>query len=80
MRKLRRITVDVEVDLDDVIEEMDDQDFIDILETRGYTVIDGIEEDFEKEDWNFLIEMLDKQPYHWYNNRVRDKLVQACYG
>jgi hypothetical protein len=78
----KTVTVDVDVFVDDVIDEMDDQDFIDILEGRGYTVRKdaAVVEAFEREDWQFLLEILDKQPETWYTRRVRDKLVEARYG
>ena len=77
----KTVTVDVDVFVDDVIDEMDDQDFIDILESRGYTVTKDVErEAFDREDWHFLLEMLDKQQVTWYNRRVRDKLMEACFG
>lgn len=58
-----------------------DQDLIDELSNRGYTVSkDPVPESFEREDWHFLLEMLDKNPQTWYTLRVRDKLLEACYG
>ena len=77
----KTVTVDVDVYVDDVIDGMDDQDFIDILEGRGYTVTkDPERESFDREDWHFLLDMLDKQESNWYNRRVRDKLMEACFG
>ena len=77
----KTVTVDVDVYVDDVINEMDDQDFIDILEGRGYTVSKEPEREwFDREDWHFLLDMLDKQESNWYNRRVRDKLMEACFG
>ena len=77
----KTVTVDVDVYVDDVIDEMDDQDFIDILESRGYTVSKDPERElFDREDWHFLIEMIDKNTETWYTRRVRDKLMEACFG
>jgi hypothetical protein len=77
----KTVTVDVDVFVDDVIDEMDDQDFIDILEGRGYTVTkEPVVEGFDREDWQFLLEMLDKNPQTWYTLRVRDKLLEARFG
>jgi hypothetical protein len=77
----KTVTVDVDVYVDDVIDEMDDQDFIDILEGRGYTVSkDPERESFEREDWQFLLEMLDKTPETWYTRRVREKVAEARFG
>ena len=77
----RTVTVDVDVYVDDVINEADDQELIDELNSRGYTVSkDPERETFDREDWRFLLEMLDKQEANWYNRRVRDKLLEACYA
>jgi hypothetical protein len=79
--KYKTVTVDVDVVVDDVIDEMDDQDFIDILEGRGYTVSKGANVDgFDREDWQFLIEIVDKQPVTWYTRRVREKLMAERIG
>jgi uncharacterized FlgJ-related protein len=76
----KTVTVDVDVFVDDIIDEMDDQDFIDILESRGYIVSkDTRAEGFDREDWQFLLEMIDKQPVTWYTRRVRDKVAEARY-
>ena len=77
----KTVTVDVDVYVDDVIDEMDDQEFIDILNSRGYTVTkEPVVEGFEREDWQFLLEMLDKSPITWYTRRVREKLLEARFG
>ena len=78
--KHNTVSVYVDVDVNDVIDEMDDQDFIDILEGRGYSVTKGVEvETFDREDWQFLLEMVDKTPVTWYTRRVRDKLSEARF-
>ena len=77
----RTVTVDVDVYVDDVIDEMDDQELIDELNSRGYTVSKDVErESFEREDWQFLLEMLDKTPETWYTRRVREKVLEARFG
>ena len=77
----KTVTVDVDVYVDDVIDEIDDQELIDELNSRGYTVTKDVErESFEREDWQFLLEMLDKNPQTWYTCRVRDKLLEARFG
>jgi hypothetical protein len=77
----KTVTVDVDVFVDDVIDEMNDRDLIDILEGRGYTVTkEPVVEGFDREDWQFLLEMLDRQPPHWETRRVRDKVAEARHG
>jgi hypothetical protein len=76
----RTVTVDVDVYVDDVINEADDQELIDELNRRGYTVSKGTEGGLDREDWQFLLEMLDKQESTWYTRRVRDKLFEARTG
>jgi hypothetical protein len=74
--KHNTVSVYVDVDVNDVIDGMDNQDFIDILESRGYTVTKDVEHGaFDREDWQFLIEIVDKQPVTWYTHRIRDKLM-----
>ena len=77
----KTVTVDVDVYVDDIIDDMDDQDLIDELNSRGYTVSkDPEREAFDREDWRFLLDMLDKNTETWYTRRVRDKLLEACFG
>ena len=77
----KTVTVDVDVYVDDVINEMDDQELIDELNSRGYIVSKEEPADgFDREDWQFLLEMLDKNPQTWYTRRVRDKVSEARYG
>ena len=74
-------TVTVDVDVDDVINEIDDQDFIDELNRRGYTVTKDVErEAFDREDLKLLIEIIDQTPETIYTRRVRDKLMRARFG
>jgi hypothetical protein len=82
MGKYRTVTVTVDADVyvEDVLDDLDDQDLIDTLESRGYTVSKEPQvEGFDREDWQFLLEMIDKQPEHWYTRRVRDKLMDARF-
>ena len=72
----KTVTIDVDFDLD----EWDDEELIEELEHRGYSVIKGVTEDFDREDYDSLIEMIDKQPYSWYTRRIRDKLFTARHG
>lgn len=77
----KTVTVDVEVYVDEVIHKADDQELIDELVSRGYTVVKGDEQEvFDRDDWSLLLEMVDKQPPTWYNRRIRDKLLEARYG
>lgn len=71
------ITVDVDVYLD----EFDEDEIVDELESRGYYVSkDKPSEGFEREDWQFLLDLLDKQPETWYTRRVREKVSEARFG
>ena len=78
----RTVNVDVDVYVDDIIDDLDDQELIDELNSRGYTVTKdaAVVEAFEREDWQFLLEMLDKNPQTWYTRRVRDKVSEARFG
>jgi len=76
----KTVTVDVDVDID--LDEWSDGDLIAELDDRGYTVTkdEAVVEAFEREDWQFLLEMLDKQPETWYTRKVREKLSEARFG
>ena len=74
----KTVTVDVDVDID--LDEFDDSELIDEMNQRGYACIKETKAGLDREDWQYLIEMLDKQPVTWYTRRVRDKLMVACHG
>ena len=77
----RNVTVDVEVCIDDIISEARDQELIDELNNRGYTVTgDDERESFDREDWQLLLKLVDSVPETVYIRRVRDKLMEARYG
>ena len=80
------VTVDVDVYIDDVIDEIDDQDLVDELESRGYYVEsrgyyvekgDGDPNVLDKNDWRKLEEILTELPYHWENDMLRRKVIEA---
>ena len=71
------VTVDVDVYLD----EFDEDDIVEELEGRGYTVTKNEEvESFDREDWQLLLELVDSVPETVYTRRVREKIVEARYG
>lgn len=74
----KTVTVDVDVDID--LDEFDDNELIEEMKLRGYSCAKGDASGLDREDWQYLIEMIDKQPVTWYSRRVRDKLKEACYG
>jgi hypothetical protein len=74
----RTVTVDVDVDID--LDEFDDSELIDEMNQRGYTCIKEQAAGLEREDWQFLLEMIDKNPHTWYTLRVRNKLLEARFG
>ena len=74
----KTVTVDVDVDID--LDEFNDDELIDEMNQRGYTCIKEAAAGLEREDWHYLIEMLDKNAETWYTRRVRDKLMVACHG
>ena len=69
--------VDVDVDLD----EFDDDELIEELKNRGYTVLaeSAVDVALSNEDLEYLLTLLDKQDRNWYNNRVRDKIFDIRY-
>lgn len=75
----KTVTVDVDIDID--IHEFETDELIQEMKDRGYVCIksDG-GAGFEREDWQFLLEMLDKTPETWYSRRVRDKIMTARWN
>ena len=79
MGRMRTVTVDVDVYVDDVINDCDDQDLIDELDSRGYYVYkqEAFEEVLDKDDWRKLEEIVTSLPYHWENEELRRKIITA---
>lgn len=78
----KTVTVDVDVYVDDVINEMDDQELIDELEGRGYNVTKNVaeQEGFDQFDWQFILELIDRQRPDWELRRLREKVIGARFG
>ena len=69
------VTVDVELD------EFNDDELVEELESRGYTVVEEEEvKKFEMEDWKLLLEIIDTVPETVYTRRVREKLMNQRWG
>lgn len=75
----KTVTVNVDVDID--IDEFDDEEMIEEMRDRGYVCIksDG-GGNFDREDWKYLLEMLDKTEETWYTRRIREKLLTARFS
>ena len=69
------VTVDVELD------EFDDDELVEEVKARGYTVVEEEEvKKFEMEDWKLLLEIVDTVPETVYTRRVREKLMDQRWG
>jgi hypothetical protein len=79
MGRTQTVTVDVEVYVDDVIGDIDDQELVDELVSRGYYVAEGDEDPqvLDKYDWKKLEEIISELPYHWENEILRKKIIEA---
>ena len=78
------INVNVDLDVNDVLGELDDDDLVEELQSRGYQCSKSPfdEEDlFTKQEIDFLVASLDarEQPLHWELKRIRDKLRAMDY-
>ena len=63
------------------LDEFDEDEIVGELEYRGYYVSkDKPSEGFDREDWQFLLDLLDKTPETWYTRRVREKVAEARFG
>ena len=73
------ITVDVDVDLD----EFDNDELVEELESRGFNVSSELIPEIDaldKFELDFLLELVDKNNKDVYTNRVRDKLHTLRHG
>ena len=70
------VTVDVELD------EFDDDELVEEVKSRGYTILEEESEvkKFEMEDWKLLLEIVDTVPETVYTRRVREKLMDQRWG
>ena len=70
------VTVDVDVYLD----EFNDDELVEEVKARGYTVVEEEVEKFDMEDWKLLLELVDNTPETVYTRRVREKLMNQRWG
>jgi len=78
---MTRKTVDTYVEVDVDLDEWEDDELIEEMRLRGYICVKSNGgADFDNEDWQFLLEMIDKNSETWYTRRVRDKIFQARHG
>ena len=74
-------TIETYVDVDVDVDEFDDNEIVEELKNRGYTVLaeSAVDVALSDEDLEYLLTLLDKQDRNWYNNRVRDKIFDLRY-
>jgi hypothetical protein len=74
-------TIEAYVDVDVNLDDFEDQELIDEIESRGYHVSDDptTSVHLDDADLEYLLELLDKQGVNWYNTRVRDKVFGFRY-
>ena len=74
--------VTIEVHTDEVLDDLSDKELLEELKERGYTAVhsEGHNSQFDREDWQYLLEIVDKQPITWYTLRLRDKLLEARFS
>lgn len=81
------VSVYVDVDVDDVFEELDDDDLVKELQSRGYTCEKDpsySEDALTKEEINSILTLIahhdvGTRPLHWEWQRIRDKLMAMDY-
>ena len=71
--------VTAEVDLDDVMYQLGDDELIEELHDRGYTVSkeEGKPELLDRYDWQKIDDILLNMPYHWEIEALRKKVMEA---
>ena len=69
------VTIDVD------LAEFDDDELVEEVKARGYTIVEAEElVKFEMEDWKLLLEIVDTVPETVYTRRVREKLMDQRWG
>ena len=74
----KTVTVDVNVDID--LDVFDNDELVEEVKARGYTVVEENVEKFDMEDWKLLLEIVDTVPETVYTRRVREKLMNQRWG
>lgn len=79
------IGVYVDVVVDEVLSELDDDDLVEELQSRGYQCSKSLLNDkdwFTKEEIDLLIAHIDirERPLDWEWQRIRDKLMVMDYA
>lgn len=76
----KTITVDVNVDVEVDLDEFEDHELIDEMNMRGYACIQDKEAGFDRDDWDLLLDLIDKAPETVYTRRTREKLLNARHA
>ena len=78
------VSITVDVDPDDVLDELDEEYIADYLRGNGYIVSEeqyDTEDLLDTQDWIRLLEIVDSLPNTIDNRRLRDKiLIQRMKG
>jgi hypothetical protein len=72
------VTVDVDIDVWEVIDEVSDEDLIEEMSSRGYTVQKGDSFTLDREDLNYLLERISDTDLE--GRRVYEKLKNLRFG
>ena len=70
----KTITVDVDVEVD--IDEFEDEELIEELRSRGYSIAQDQNTNLDKYDIEFLLNLIDRNEQTWYIREVREKLFK----
>lgn len=73
------ITVDVNIDISNIMDEISDDDLEKEMKFRGYSFSKDITEQHgvTQEDLKQLLEIIDSLPRNWETDRLRDKIFRA---
>lgn len=73
------VTVDVEVDISDIIDGIDDDVLLEEVKSRGYAVSTDATDILGNNEYDYLIQLLGNMPFAWDTNRIREKLLLLRY-
>lgn len=72
-------TIETYVNIDVDLSEWSDKELIDEMKYRGYTCLNKERVKFKTNDWQLLLELLDKQPRNWEIDQVREKVFKERF-
>lgn len=62
------------------LEEWSDQELIDELRSRGYSLYKNPSLRINSSDWQTILEIIDQMPRNWETDRIREKVLRERHS